>query len=221
MEHFRRSPDRDEPLTDLVDQELFRRGIRFNAIVLALVIGLFAGFGLFLLTHLSLLITGENAGRYLNLLGVFFPGYRATPTGAWFGLIWGFVVGAISGGFVYYAYARMIGTDLAHVVNRGRVPGQLIEQPVLRMSGHALGLALGCLMAIQLAGATAWLVVRGTANQSPHAALLAHYLPGYQVSLAGGVIGALDIFVFTYGFALLLGWIYNRLVSVRFQEELE
>ena len=83
MVHFRRSPDRDEPLTDLVDQELLRRGIRFNAIVLALVMGLFGGFGLFLLTHLSLLITGENAGRYLNLLGVFFPGYRATPTGAW------------------------------------------------------------------------------------------------------------------------------------------
>ena len=52
------------------------------------------------------------------------------------------------------------------------------------------------------------------------AALLAHYLPGYQVSLAGGVIGALDIFVFTYGFILLLGWIYNRLISVRFQKEL-
>ncbi len=216
MEHFRRSPDRDKPLIDLVDQELLGRGIRFNAIVLALVIGLFAGFGLFLLTHLSLLITGGNAGRYLNLLGVFFPGYRATPTGAWFGLIWGFVVGAISGGFVYYAYAHTIGTNLVHLVNRE--PGQLIEQPVLRMSGHALGLSLGCFMAIQLAGATAWLVVRGTADQSPHAALLAHYLPGYQVSLAGGVIGALDLFVFTYGLALLLAWIYNRLVSIRFRE---
>ncbi len=203
-------------MTDLVDEELLRRGIRFNAIVLALVMGLFAGFGLFLLTHLSLLITGENAGRYLNLLGVFFPGYRATSTGAWFGLIWGFVVGAISGGFVYYAYANTIGTNLVHLVNRE--PGQLIEQPVLRMSGHALGLSLGCLMAIQLAGATAWLVVRGTADQSPHAALLGHYLPGYQVSLAGGVIGALELFVFTYGLALLLAWIYNRLVSIRFRE---
>ena len=59
MEHFRRSPDRDESLTDLVDQELLRRGIRFNVIVLALVVGLFAGFGLFLLTYLSLLITCE------------------------------------------------------------------------------------------------------------------------------------------------------------------
>ena len=38
---------------------------------------------------------------------------------------------------------------------------------------------------------------------------------------SGGVIGALEIFVFTYGFTLLLGWIYNRLVSVRFQKELE
>ncbi len=206
-------------MTDLVDEELLRRGIRFNTIVLALVMGLFAGFGLFLLTHLSLLITGENAGRYLNLLGVFFPGYRATSTGAWFGLIWGFVVGAMSGGFVYYAYVRTVNTNLKHLVNRGQMAGQLIEPPVLRMSGHALGLSLGCFMAIQLAGATAWLVVRGTADQSPHAALLAHYLPGYQVSLAGGAIGALDLFVFTYGLALLLAWIYNRLVSIRFREE--
>ncbi len=204
-------------MTDLIDQNLLRRGIRFNVIVLALTMGLFAGFGLFLLTHLSLLLTGESAGRYMNLLGVFFPGYSATPAGAWFGLIWGFVVGAISGGVVYYTYARTIGTGVAHLVTRGREPGRLVEQPVLRVSGHALGLALGSVMAIQLAGATAWLVIRGTADQSPHAALLAHYLPGYQVSLGGGLIGAVDIFVVTYGLALLLAWIYNRVVSVRVQ----
>ena len=205
-------------MTDSIDQNLLRRGIRFNTIVLAITMGLFAGFGLFLLTHLSLLVTGEKAGRYMNLLGVFFPGYKATPTGAWFGLIWGFVVGAISGGFVYYTYARTIGTRAARLVIQGQQSGHLIEQPVLRMSGHALGLALGCVMAIQLAGATAWLVIRGTADQSPHAALLVHYLPGYQVNLSGGLIGALDIFVFTYGLALLLAWIYNRIVSFRFHE---
>jgi hypothetical protein len=205
-------------MTDLIDQNLLRRGIRFNTIVLAITMGLFAGFGLFLLTHLSLLITGENAGRYMNLLGVFFPGYSATPAGAWFGLIWGFVVGAISGGFVYYTYARTIGARAANLIIRAQGSGRLVEQPVLRMSGHALGLALGCVMAIQLAGATAWLVIRGTADQSPHAALLVHYLPGYRVNLSGGLIGALDIFVFTYGLALLLAWIYNRIVSLRFRE---
>jgi len=205
-------------MTDLIDQNLLRRGIRFNTIVLAITMGLFAGLGLFLLTHLSLLITGENAGRYMNLLGVFFPGYSATPGGAWFGLIWGFVVGAISGGFVYYTYARTIGARAANLIIRAQGSGRLVEQPVLRMSGHALGLALGCVMAIQLVGATAWLVIRGTADQSPHAALLVHYLPGYRVDLSGGLIGALDIFVFTYGLALLLAWIYNWIVSLRFRE---
>ena len=204
-------------MTDLIDQNLLRRGIRFNAIVLALNMGLIAGFGLFFLTHLSVFLTGENAGRYMNLLGVFFPGYSATPAGAWFGLIWGFVVGAFSGAVVYYTYARTIGTGVANQVFRGRMPGRLVEQPVLRVSGHALGLALGAVLAIQLAGATAWLVIRGTAHQSPHAALLGQYLPGYQVSLGGGLIGALDIFVAAYGLALLLAWIYNRVVSSRVQ----
>jgi hypothetical protein len=218
MEQFRRSPEHDDPSATKVDQELLRRGIRFNTILLALVMGIVAGLGIFVFTHLSILITGERAGRYLNLLAIFFPGYRATPEGAWLGLIWGFVAGATAGGFIYYAYARAMGADLASKVARGSGPDQIIEQPVLRMSGHALGLALGLLMALQLFLATVWLMVAGSGEKSPHAILLAEYLPGYSVNLLGGIIGAVDIFIFTYGLSRLLAWVYNRVVSLRSQE---
>jgi len=207
------SPNGEAPRISPEDADLLHRGIRLNTIMLGMVAGVATGFGLFLLTHISLLVTGDRAGYFLNLLGVIFPGYSASPGGALLGLFWGFVLGAISGGFVYYMYARTIGTDVAASFLADPDNDLFNEPPVLRMSGHSLGLALGFLAALQLFLTTAWLILRGTAMQSPHAWLLQHFLPGYRVTWAGGVFGALALFIVIYLFSRILAGVYNYVVA--------
>lgn len=204
------------PLDD-EQRELMSRGIRFNTIMLGIVMGTGSGLGIFVLTHLSLLITGEQAGHYLNLLGIIFPGYSVSAGGAWLGLFWGFVFGGLSGGFVYYVYARTVGPQLQDAFSQVDPAKAVIGFPTLRMSGHALGIALGGIMALQLYLVTLWLIVRGTADQSPHAALLVNYFPGYSVSFGGGLVGAAYIFIFTYVLSIILAGVYNRVVSIRSQ----
>ena len=81
--------------------------------------------------------------------------------------------------------------------------------------GHGLGLALGSLMALQLFLTTNLLVIRGTADQSPHAALLINYFPGYDINFVGSLIGAVEIFAVTYILSFVLSQIYNGLVARR------
>jgi len=215
MNHISPPPNPGDPLLNEVDHGVLQRGIRLNTIILGMVMGLGLGLGIFVFTHLSILVTGENAGQYLNLLGIIFPGYSATPLGAWFGLFWGFILGAVSGGLINYVYAHTIGINWAKTAAFGPDGSQPIAQPTVHLLGHPLGLALGSLMALQLFLATMWLVVRGTADQSPHAALLVNYFPGYTVSFVGGLIGAAYIFAVTYVFSLILAGVYNTIVSVR------
>lgn len=219
MNQMSKPPKHGEPWLSDEKAVLLRRGIRLNTILLSAVMGVGCGFAIFLFTHLSILLTGDRAGMYLNLLGVFFPGYSATPGGAWIGLVWGFVFGSISGGFIYYFYARAVGTQLSETISPDSIPDHLLEQPTLRIAGHEFGLTLGCLMALQLFLATMWLIVRGTAHKSVHAALLMHYFPGYSVSLEGGLLGAAYMLVVTYAFSRLLAGLYNFIVSKRSRKE--
>src|SRR5262249_8263159 len=191
------------------------KAIRLNMISLGLTMGAAVGIGLFVGTHLSLAVTGDKAGQYLNLLGVFLPGYSASPGGAWMGLLWGFIGGAFSGGFIYFIYARSIRRKFVEINAEASEPDKLVEQPTLRISGHALGISLGSLMALQLIATTNWLVVRGTASQSLHAALLHNYFPGYSVSFVGSMVGAAEIFIFTYALSQLLATVYNFVVDRR------
>ena len=195
------------------ERELLRRGIRLNTLLLGLVMGAGLGLCVFLVTHASLLITGDNAGRYLNLLGVFFPGYSASPAGAWIGFFWGSIAGFVSGAIVYQIYGRSIAKTLADTIVLYVPDESPVRQPILRISGHALGVALGGLMAVQLFAGTSWLIVRGTADQSIHAALLAQYFPGYSVTILGALVGAAYIFVTTYLASRLLAGIYNLIVD--------
>jgi len=215
MAPLHRRPERSEEADDLMLRRLFNNAIRLNMILLGLTMGVGAGVGLFVGTHISLAVTGDKAGQYLNLLGVFLPGYSASPGGAWKGLLWGFLLGAFSGGFIYSIYARSIRRGFAEISTEADKSEKFIEQPTLRISGHALGVSLGSLMALQLIATTNWLVIRGTANQSPHAALLQNYFPGYSVSFVGSIIGAAEIFIFTYTLSQLLSVVYNFAAGLR------
>jgi hypothetical protein len=64
--------------------------------------GLLCGLGLFLLTVELLIRGGDDVGAHLNLLGVYFPGYRVT----WFGSLIGFVYAFVGG----YGLGRSVAT---------------------------------------------------------------------------------------------------------------
>ncbi|MCI0466405.1 MAG: hypothetical protein L0Y57_05285 [Beijerinckiaceae bacterium] len=201
--------------TRVTHSALIRRALWFNTAVLAGVLGMCCGLGLMAATYASIALTGENAGHYLNLLGVFLPGYSATPAGAWIGGFWMFWFAALSSAVVYQVYARAIRMDFAKRIsydNRGlQTPAQLI----ILISGPAFGFAMGAMLALQLIVSTLWLVVRGTAAESVHAALLANYLPFYTPSISGAFIGG--AWLFSYGFALsyLFAVIYNLVVNTK------
>lgn len=191
-----------------------KRGIWINSILLSLAFGACCGAAVMFATYLSLAITGENAGYYLHLLGVFFPGYTVTAGGAWIGFFWAFLFAALSGLVVYQIYVRAVGVRALRTMVAAP-PNDAYWRMTVRLSGRALGLALGAMLALQLVLSTTWLVVRGTAGESRHAALLENYLPGYTVSIGGSVIGAFWLFLYAFAASLLLAKVYNTIVERR------
>ncbi len=208
VDMHQRSPD---------SRAVVKASVWFNTGIMAILAGLALAAALFVITHASLAIFGKHAGGYLNLLGVFLPGYHASPSGAWIGLLWGVLVGGFIGAAFYRIYAAdalRSGTPMAHISSQAD-DAESWQPPVMLLSGHHLGIAVGALMAALLAMGTLWLVIRGTAHESVHAALLSNYLPGYSVDVGGALIGAADIFLATYVFTTIFAFIYNRVAKMR------
>ena len=197
-----------------IDEALLHATVKWNTRLFAGICGLTGALTLLCVTYLSLYRGLPDPGHYLNLLGVFLPGYRVSDGGAWVGFLWGGLIGAVSGAVIYRIYARGIRQQVAEYL-AGRSSRDEIENAVLRLHGHSLGLALGSIAALGLLITTNWLVVRGTADESVHAALLSQYLPGYAISASGSILGAVDVFVIVYIFCVLLGMIYNGVVALR------
>ena len=197
-----------------IDEKLLHATIKLNTLLFAMVCGLLGGVSMLLLTYLSMYRGLPNHGHYLNLLGVFMPGYSVSVEGAWIGLLWGGVIGAISGAVIYRIYARSIRQQVTDYFTHDKSEYDL-EYGVLKLHGSALGLALGSMAALGLIASTNWLVLRGTADESAHAMLLAHYLPGYSVSFVGSLIGAVEILIIVYVLCVLLAVIYNRMHAYR------
>ena len=97
--------------SDSSDAQVLSAVVRLNVCISAVGVGLGLGLILFVGTNLSLALS-QHPGRYLNLLGVFMPGYSASAGGAWIGLLWGAIYGAISGGALAWLYARSLGTRI-------------------------------------------------------------------------------------------------------------
>ncbi len=197
-----------------INQALLRSVVKINTAMLALSFGLLGGVLLFAVTWMSLLRGLPNPGHYLNLLGVFLPGYNVSATGAWIGFFWGAVVSAALAALVYRIYARSIPDRVRELLERGISDDDDLGS-VMIFDGKYLGLALGLVSALGLIVTTNSLVLRGTADESIHARLLVNYLPGYEVSVQGSLIGGLELFVFTYLATILFSWIYNTIVSLR------
>lgn len=200
-----------------MNQEFLRAAIRINTKLLALVFGLTAGLLLFIATVVSVVLRALHPGHYefLNLLGVFLPGYEVSVAGAFIGFFWGAVIGAMFGSLVYWAYARTLGEKIANYF-AVEDPNNLLQGPqILRIESHYLGVATGLGFALLLFLSTNTLVLRGTAKFSMNAALLSNYLPGYRVTFTGSLIGSAELFVLVYLVTLLFGYTYNKIVAVR------
>jgi hypothetical protein len=197
-----------------VNQQLLRAAIRLNTRLLALVFACAGGLFLFMATFMSLYRGLPQPGQYLNLLGVFLPGYSVSHAGAWAGLFWGAVIGAVVAVVFYRIYARSIESQVQAHLYEDRDDRDL-RSITLRLDGNYLGMALGAIVAGGLLVTTNWLVFRGTAEESMHAILLSNYLPGYTVSFTGSLIGALELFAVVYLVCLLFSWLYNSIATLR------
>ena len=170
-----------------VNIKLLHAAIRFNSIILGLTGGSLAAIIIYFATHASMAKWGADSGNYLGLLAVFFPGYSVSPGGAWIGAFWAFVYIGTFSSLSYRLYGRVLGTRISDILlSATPTENPVLKPSILRLHGFSLGLAIGAMASIGLFGSTTWLVVRGTAAESVHAALLANYIPGYSVSVLGG-----------------------------------
>jgi hypothetical protein len=166
------------------------------------------------LTYWALLLDRPRPSGALNLLGVFLPGYEVSQSGAWVGLFWGAVIGALCAMVFYRLSARRL-TTLAPAVMPQDNAAYPMHGVVLLFNGKTLGTALGLLLAAGLIASTNWLVLRGTADASVNAMLLSNYLPGYTVSPLGSVVGAAELFALTFIASWLFSRIYNGIAKAR------
>ena len=104
--------DEDKTLEEVV----LTRLLRLNAVVTGLVVGLVAGFGLFIATNWLLLKGGPIGpegepiiGPNLWLLSQFFIGYKVTFLGSLIGFAYAFVCGFLVGFFVAKIYNWTLG----------------------------------------------------------------------------------------------------------------
>ena len=185
---------------------------KLNTRIAALTLGIVGSGMLFLLT-LGTVLLGSKAGSvYLMLLTVFLPGYDVSFVGAFVGAFWGAVWGGAAGALIYRIYDarwRLQDEDKASDTSGP------VSPPFVFLDGNALGWGLGIVAGLALFSATAWLVLRGTAAESSHAALFAWYLPGYSVSLGGAVVGAVEICVVVYLLSRIAAFTYNAVLHLR------
>ena len=202
--------------THRVNLKLLNAAIRFNALMLGLTAGTLAAVVMYIATHASIAKWGEESSNYLDLLAIFFPGYSVTSGGAWVGAFWAFLYFGTCSSLSYRLYGRVLGTRVADSL-LSTVPSEnpVLKPSILRLHGVSLGLALGAIAALGLFSSTAWLVVRGTAGESVHASLFSNYIPGYSVSILGGLWGAIELFVLVFVGSTLLAGVYNKIVEIR------
>lgn len=199
-----------------INLRLLNAAIRFNALILGLTGGTLAALVIYFATITSIAKWGADSGNYLGLLAIFFPGYSVSSGGAWVGAFWAFVYVGTFSSLSYRLYGRVLGTRISDILLSTQPSDNPVLKPsILRLHGYSLGLAIGAMAALGFFCSTAWLVVRGTAGESVHAALLSNYIPGYTVSITGGLLGAVQLFIFVFLACLLVAAVYNKIVEFR------
>jgi hypothetical protein len=80
--------------------------VKLDIRAFALTTGILWGLGLFFLTWW--VIAFEGASHDPTLIGRIYRGYDLSPVGSLFGLVWGFVDGAVGGAIFAWLYNRLV-----------------------------------------------------------------------------------------------------------------
>lgn len=88
--------------------ELRHAVARLNARAWGIAMGLLLGLGLFIATNILVIKGGPHPGPHLELLRVYFPGYRVTFLGSLVGFIYAFVLGYALGRLIGNVYNRLV-----------------------------------------------------------------------------------------------------------------
>lgn len=198
-----------------INSDFLNAAIKLNLKLLGVVFGSVAGGTLFFVTLISHF---KGGGDFLNLLSVFFAGYSVSIAGAFIGFIWAFLYGGLFGSFLYYTYAKSLGTNIANVINDNQEASVFVKPQVLKLESHSIGVAVACSISLLLIISTNILVLRGTADESIHAALMSFYLPGYTVSFSGSLLGGIELFFITYLAFRVFSFTYNKVSNYRHNE---
>ena len=86
---------------------------------------------------------------------------------------------------------------------------------VIRLEAVIQGIVLGLMTGAGIMVATLVLVVRGGRVVGPHLGLLAQFLPGYQVSVIGSLIGFAWGALYGFVVGYLVSTLYNRIAMRR------
>ena len=156
------------------------------------------GLGVFLATNVLVLRGGPDVGAHLGRLSQVLPGYDVSFTGSLIGFVYAFVIG--------YAIGRLIGP------RRPLEPSARRDPLHLRINGHAWGLAIGLLLGIALFAVTNVLVARKGEHVGDLLRFAGLYLPGYEVTFSGSLVGFLWLALLGYAAGRLIGVLYNASV---------
>jgi hypothetical protein len=181
-------------------QGLDRNLQRINLRAWGLGLGLLLGIGVFVATNVLVLKGGPDVGAHLGRLSQIFPGYEVSFTGSLIGFVYAFVVG--------YAIGRLIGP-------RRPLEASARKDPLhthVRINGHAWGLAIGLLLGIALFAITNVLVARKGEHVGELLRFAGLYLPGYEVTFPGSLVGFLWLALLGYAAGRLIGVLYNASV---------
>jgi protoporphyrinogen oxidase len=200
------------PESKNIDDKLLKSAIKLNIKLLGFVFGFVSGLTLFLITLIS---HAKEGGDLLNLLGIFFIGYSVSIPGAFIGFLWAFFYGGIFGSLLYFTYSITLCSRINEVINDQEEKNVFLNPQILKIESRPLSFSAASGITLVLILSTNFLVLRGTANESIHAALLSVYLPGYTVSFIGSLIGGVEIFAITYFTFLIFGYTYNSITNYR------
>lgn len=90
---------------DGIEAAILRRAVaRLRAAVMAVTFGATGGATLFVATAWLLIRGGDSVGQHLGLLRHYLPGYAVTWGGAFLGLGYGIVIGALLGACIAWTY---------------------------------------------------------------------------------------------------------------------
>jgi hypothetical protein len=198
---------------EISDRDLLAATLAFNTRVFGAILGALAGMALLALGLVG--YYGHGLVRLaVALIGVFLPGYASTWPGAFIGAFWGVVLGVLLGAGIYRLNARQVlgKVDILVMREGGRAE---LPRAVLRLDGAALAVAIGSIGALGLVTTTNMLVARGTAAESVHARLLSELLPGYAVTPAGSIVGAIELFAVLWICARGFAAVYNAVAARR------